>query len=163
MKLLRNLLKYKNIKKQKKEYPELKLIEPHIFVDELNKKPYFLVSPLGTYSSSKLYVDVFLNNKNNFVKRFSRDDFGIIMFCIGGMQAMELNSTYHIKTIDLENQTIEVLHKGSCNIEIWKITDTIIKSKYELLDKKSILQLGFSYSEIQEKNIVKNLSLRVVK
>lgn len=161
MKLLKNLHEYNNFKKN--EYPELKLVEPYLFVDELNKKPYFLISPLVTYSVSKLYTDVFLKNKSVYVKRFSIEDFGTIMFCIGGMQAMELNSTYHIKTINLEDQTIEVLHKCSCNIETWRITDSIVKSQYELLDKKSILQLGFIYSEIQEKNTAQILSLRVVK
>lgn len=148
MKFLKKLFKlYSSNKAKINDHPSLILAEHMVLVDEDTKKPYFAVSPNGSYSFSKLYVTDFINNTNKYKTLFSINDYGHIMFCIGGLHSMELNNIYQIVSFELDSKIIEVRHKGTCTHESWNIVEIIANQKYLLLDKASILKIGIIFQK----------------
>lgn len=135
--------------------PNLVLTEHIVLVEDETKKPYFIISPNGNHSVSKLYITEFITNKNKYKNLFSVDDYGHMMFCSGGLHSMELNNVFQITTFDLGSETIEVRHKSTCINEFWNISNVIATQKYLLLDKSSILKLGMLF---QQNNIPTDFS-----
>lgn len=149
------------------EEPNLVLAEHMVLVEEKSKRPYLLVAPSGSHSVSKLYVEDFIVNKRMYQKQFSFNDYGHIMFCIGGLQSLELSNIYQIMTFEFESKIIEVRQKSTLQNEFWDIAETIATQKYLLLDKPSILKLGIFFQqnnnsanpEIIDKTIAANLKM----
>ena len=157
MKFLKKLFKLDDNITTKDDYPTLILVEHMVLVDEETKKPYFIVSPNGSHSFSKLYLSEFINNTNKYKSLFSVNDYGHIMFCVGGLHSMELNNIYQITSFELDGKIIEVRHKGTLIHESWNIAEVIATQKYLLLDKASILKLGMLF----EKNTGSNYSTEI--
>ncbi|MFN8769453.1 MAG: hypothetical protein ACK5WP_01130 [Neisseriaceae bacterium] len=150
MKLLKRLFKQKKIISEKT--PSLVLSEYMVLVDDITKKPYFLVSPNGSHSSIKLYVDEFIAKKQEYQILFSISDYGHIMFCIGGLHCIELNNVFQIVNFEFNSKNIEVQNKSTGVREIWNISEIIATQKYLLLDKSSILKIGILFEKENKQN-----------
>lgn len=155
MKLLKKL--YRAVKYRIDDLPSLSLCHPKIKIEEETCKPYFVISHLFNShgaATEKLYVDELKAKLQIYKKSFSRGDWEIIQYNLGGLESLQLYGTYQIINFDYENMLITVMNRATMKRELWNIAKTITNKKYLDLDKQSILEFGIFYQKIKTSDII---------
>ncbi len=159
MKLLKKIFKglKLDLKSKLKTIPRFSLCCPNIKVNHDNHKPYFstrLIVNAHGQAEDKLYIDDLKSNYQFYKKSFNDNDWNIIQYNLGALDALQIASNYKLIEIDYENMQIKMINKSNGEKQKVDIAEIILTKQYMNFDKQSIFELATFFQTCKSSDVV---------
>lgn len=158
MGFLAAIKKIKSIIKSKLiSVPRFSLCHPSVKIDRNNQKPYFsyrlIANPHGE-AEDVLYIDDLNLNREFYQRCFSNNDWNLIQYNLGALDALQLASNYKLIEVDYENMQIKMINKSNGQEQKSDIAKVILSKQYMNFDKQSIFELATFFESCKSSEIV---------
>ena len=168
MKLLRKIFKglKLDLESKLKAIPRFSLCCPNVKVNHDNQKPYFstrLIINAHGQADDKLYIDDLKSNHQFYKESFNDNDWNIIQYNLGALDALQIASNYKLIEIDYENMQIKMINKSNGEKQKVDIAEIILTKQYMNFDKHSIFELATFFQTCKSSDVVQSQIKKLTK
>jgi hypothetical protein len=168
MKLLQKIFKKlkSDVKSKLKAVPRFSLCCPNVKVNQDNHKPYFstrLIINAHGQAEDKLYIDDLKSNHQFYKESFNDNDWNIIQYNLGALDALQIASNYKLIEIDYENMQIKMINKSNGEKQKVDIAEIILTKQYMNFDKHSIFELATFFQTCKSSDVVQSQIKKLTK
>jgi hypothetical protein len=168
MKLLKKIFKglELNLNSRLKAIPRFSLCCPNVKVNHDNQKPYFstrLIINAHGEGDDKLYIDDLKSNHQFYKESFNDNDWNIIQYNLGALDALQIANNYKLIEIDYENMQIKMINKSNGEKQKIDVAEIILTKQYMNFDKQSIFELATFFQTCKSSDVVQSQIKKLTK